>query len=215
MTLHNPSPLEGDKHMALMVELEGRTVPLNGCQYVLWEACGCPRGVSLASEHRPDPVITEDDAWRMFFDRKRDRERAQRNGLRIELMTHDRYSREVYPLMLQRTCPHRTTAKPSDVPQRDTLSVPLRKVDAGRDRKLLLETAQRVIDSRAATVSWVQRNVRVGSVKATALLYLLEDAGIVGQPEARSARREVLVPREERDAALAKLRDLTREPANA
>lgn len=92
--------------MKLMVELEGRTVPLNGCQYVLWEACGCPRGVTVASEGPPEPVITEDDAWRMFFDRKRDRDRAQRDGLRIELMTKDRWSREVYPLMRRWDCPH-------------------------------------------------------------------------------------------------------------
>lgn len=92
--------------MKLMVELEGRTVPLNGCQYVLWEACGCPRGVTVASEGPPEPVITEDDAWRMSFDRKRDRDRAQRDGLRIELMTKDRWSREVYPLMRRWDCPH-------------------------------------------------------------------------------------------------------------
>lgn len=201
--------------MALMVELEGRTVPLNGCQYVLWEACGCPRGVTVASEGRPEPVVTEDDAWRMFFDRKRDRDRAQRNGLRMELMTKDRWSREVMPLMRQWDCPHKTTRKPSDVPQRDTLSVTLNRVDAGRDRGLLLETAARVIDSRNATNTWVQRNVRVGFVKASTLVCLLEDAGVVSGLPARSARREVLVPREERDAAIACLRELTKETADA
>lgn len=200
--------------MGLMVQLEGRTVPLNGCQYVLWEACGCPRGVTVASEGRPEPIVTEDDAWRMFFDYKRDRERAQRNGLRIELMTKDRWSREVMPLMMQANCPHKTTAKASDVPQRDTLSVALRKVDAGRDRGLLLETAQRVIDSRNPAQSWVQRNVRVGFAKAARLLDLLEEAGVLGPLPAKSFKREVLVPREERDAALAKLRELTRETAD-
>ncbi|GAA3958131.1 hypothetical protein GCM10023085_45760 [Actinomadura viridis] len=95
--------------MNLMVELEGKTVPLAGCQYVLWEACGCPRGVTYASPDRPDPVITEDDAWKEFFARKRERDRVQREGLRMELMTHERYSREVYPLMLKRACPHEET----------------------------------------------------------------------------------------------------------
>lgn len=111
MTPLTKQPLNPSKEndMVLMVELEDRTVQLNGCQYVLWEACGCPRGVAVASEGRPEPVITEDDAWRLFFSRKRkrDREKAQRDGLRMELMTHDRYSRDVYPLMLKRGCPHK------------------------------------------------------------------------------------------------------------
>lgn len=88
--------------MNLLVELDGATVPLNRCDYVLWQPCGCPRGVTLAGA---GDVVTEDDAWREFFPRKRDRERAQRSGLRMELMTHERWRNEVSDLM-RKGCPH-------------------------------------------------------------------------------------------------------------
>lgn len=87
--------------MKLMVELDGVTVPLADCDYVLWKPCGCPRGVSVA---RLD-VVTEDDAWKSFFPTKRERERVQRQGHRMELMTHTRYLAEVYELMRAK-CPH-------------------------------------------------------------------------------------------------------------
>ena len=80
--------------------IDGEYVPLSKCDWVLWGACGCPFGVTVAS-YAP----TEDDAWKAFCDYKREIAKAQRRGDRLELMTHERYSREVYPRMTVR-CPH-------------------------------------------------------------------------------------------------------------
>lgn len=61
----------------------------------------------MAGAHRDEPCVTEDDAWKIFYSLKRDRDRKQKAGYRMELLTHERYSREVYPLMRQRHCPHK------------------------------------------------------------------------------------------------------------
>lgn len=84
----------------LFAEINGQPVPLDKCDWVHWGACGCPCGVATASSY-PD----EESLWRDLYPLKRDRERAQRRNPRMELMTHERYSAEVYPLMLKR-CPH-------------------------------------------------------------------------------------------------------------
>lgn len=92
--------------MNYLVSLDGRTVNLADCEWVLWEACGCPRGVTRAGLGL---AATEDDAWKEFFPRKTDRARAARGGLRMELMTHTRYVAEVSPKFRQ-TCPHQPEA---------------------------------------------------------------------------------------------------------
>jgi hypothetical protein len=88
-------------------EVDGQTVPLADCVWVLWLPCGCPRGVTVA---RSAP--TEDDAWKAFYDgrgRWQEIAHAIRRGERMELMTHARYSAEVYERMLAR-CPHQGSA---------------------------------------------------------------------------------------------------------
>lgn len=89
----------------LLVELDGKTVPLTACQYVLWAECGCPQGVAVAGSD----IVTEEHAWKLFFDLKRDREKAKKTR-RLELMTHARYRAEVSALMI-RPCPHTTDRK--------------------------------------------------------------------------------------------------------
>jgi hypothetical protein len=79
----------------LYAHFDGKPVPLDGCDWVLWFACGCPRGVTVAVD-----APTEDAAWKVFYDLKRDRDKARKSGLRMELMPHERYSREVFPRML-------------------------------------------------------------------------------------------------------------------
>lgn len=91
----------------------------------------------------------------------------------------------------------------------------LRKVNVGYDASLFLDAARLVIDRQWANADLIQRRVRVGFVKAGRLLELLEDAGVVAAATGYTCgRREVLVPRENRDAAVAKLRDLTKEAAS-
>lgn len=50
-------------------------------------------------------AVTEEDAWRSFFPTARERARVQRQGHRMELMTHVRYMAEVYERM-RAHCPH-------------------------------------------------------------------------------------------------------------
>jgi hypothetical protein len=87
--------------MRLMVELDGVTVPLADCRYVLWSACGCPRGATACGGR----VVSEDDAWKSLFPTKRERDWEQKRGMRMELMTHERWVTEVMRL---RECPHKT-----------------------------------------------------------------------------------------------------------
>jgi hypothetical protein len=84
----------------LYAEIGGTPVPLDQCDWVLWASCGCPKGVTVAAY-----AATEDDAWRAFYDYKRDIAKAQRQGMRLELMTHARYSAEVCDRMFI-ACPH-------------------------------------------------------------------------------------------------------------
>jgi hypothetical protein len=86
----------------LQVEVGGQMVPLNRCDWVKWAPCGCPVGVTIAGERF---AVTEDDAWKQFYDRKRDAERARRQGYRMELVTHARWSAEIKDRMMAR-CPH-------------------------------------------------------------------------------------------------------------
>jgi DNA segregation ATPase FtsK/SpoIIIE-like protein len=80
--------------------------------------------------------------------------------------------------------------------------------DAGADRQLLLDAAGKVIDAQRADQNWIQRHVRVGFAKAGRLLELLEDAGVIGAvPASRSGQRQVLIPKEQKDAALTRLRE--------
>jgi hypothetical protein len=81
-------------------EIDGQRVAMDGCDWVLWAECGCPYGVCTGGDHP-----TEEDAWKGFYDGWRDIARALRKGHRLELMTHERYCREVSDQMRAR-CQH-------------------------------------------------------------------------------------------------------------
>ena len=71
-------------------------------------------------------VATEEDAWTDFYPQEADRESAQKQGYRWELMTHDRWSAEVADRMIA-GCPHvGPAAKPGTGrgPDRDKPAVP-------------------------------------------------------------------------------------------
>lgn len=89
----------------LLAEIDGQTVPLSECDWVKWAPCGCPVGVTVARY-----AATEHDAWKAFYDRKRDIDRAQRQGYSMELVTHARWGAQVMHLMTS-PCPHKETGK--------------------------------------------------------------------------------------------------------
>lgn len=91
----------------LLAEIDGLAVPLSDCDWVMWSPCGCPVGVTVARY-----AATEEAAWKAFYDRKRDSDRAQRQGYRIELVTHARWGTEIKHLMTGR-CPHKASGEGS------------------------------------------------------------------------------------------------------
>ena len=85
----------------------------------------------------------------------------------------------------------------------------------GEDLDLLLDATQYVISHQFATVSTLQRNLRVGFAKAGWLMNLLEEREIVG-PSRGSFPRDVFVPREHLERTLAAIRaEARRERAAA
>ena len=89
----------------LSFEIDGEHIPADHCNWVVWGPCGCPWGVTLASLHGDARVPTEDAAWKQFYDTKRERDVAQRCGVRMELMTFERWKAEVCDRMKAR-CGH-------------------------------------------------------------------------------------------------------------
>lgn len=100
------------KPCLVSVQVEGQPVPLDRCQWVLWMPCGCPEGVHSAATGSHVHAADEDAAWACLFDSKRERGNARKGGWRVELMTHERYVREVSPQMRGR-CPHEAEQKAS------------------------------------------------------------------------------------------------------
>jgi hypothetical protein len=92
--------------LVISAEIDGRHVPLDKCDWVLWGPCGCPFGVTVGALRDSSIVnATEESAWKSFYDRKRDIERAQKRGEHMELMTHERWCAEVAGRMKTR-CAH-------------------------------------------------------------------------------------------------------------
>jgi len=89
----------------IVAEIDGKHVPLEECSWVMWGPCGCPWGVTMAGERGSYQVITEEDAWKQFYDRKRERDLARKCGTRMELMTFARWKAEVSERM-QTVCTH-------------------------------------------------------------------------------------------------------------
>jgi DNA segregation ATPase FtsK/SpoIIIE, S-DNA-T family len=84
----------------------------------------------------------------------------------------------------------------------------------GYDLGLLCEAVGVVTRFQRADKSLLQRRVYVGFAKAGRLLLLLEDYGII-VPADSPGRHPVLVAREDRDAALERIREAAgKEPAD-
>lgn len=78
----------------LMVQIDGETVPLADCNWSMWAECGCMVAITMAVI---DSLVlaTAEQAHKDHSPRKRDRDRETRLGYRWELITTDRYRREI------------------------------------------------------------------------------------------------------------------------
>lgn len=88
--------------LTLMVQVDGEIRPLAKCVWITWAPCGCPCG-ALTAAYGDQAHATEEQAWREQYPLKRERDKYQRKGFRLELMSWDRYRAEVD---LAARCPH-------------------------------------------------------------------------------------------------------------
>jgi hypothetical protein len=86
----------------LKVEIDGQLHALSNCVWITWAPCGCPCG-ALTAAYGNEAHATEEQAWREHYPTKRERDRYQRQGYRLELMSWDRYRAEID---LAAKCPH-------------------------------------------------------------------------------------------------------------
>ena len=86
----------------LKVEVDGGLHALSNCTWITWAPCGCPVG-ALTAAYGDTAHATEEQAWREQYPLKRERDKYQRQGYRLELMSWGRYRREVD---LAARCPH-------------------------------------------------------------------------------------------------------------
>lgn len=78
--------------MRLLVELDGQTVPLSDCLWVLRRPCGCAVGLLLGR-----CATSEDEALADFFSVKEEYEAKRNQGYRTELVTKARCDLEIKP----------------------------------------------------------------------------------------------------------------------
>ena len=90
--------------MNLLTEIDGKQIPLDQCTYVLWGPCGCVFGMTMAGVHAEDSIVTENDAWRVFYGSPSMIRRARAAGERMEFMTFARAQVEAQPKFGK--CPH-------------------------------------------------------------------------------------------------------------
>lgn len=94
-------------NVVFSAQIDGRIVPLEDCDWVLRDPCGCPAGVTVGAFPRLGYyTVTEEAAWRALFDDTAAMERAQQAGAYLELMTHQRWRDEVADEMLKHACTH-------------------------------------------------------------------------------------------------------------
>lgn len=80
-----------------LITIEGEQMPYDQGEWVVYDPQGAPSGCMLTSARTgDDPVAAAREFW---GDSKTAMERLTR-GYRIELMTRERWSREIYPQML-------------------------------------------------------------------------------------------------------------------
>lgn len=81
--------------MKLMVEINGQAVELKDAVWVACRPCGCACSVMDADWGDGEVFASADQAWREFWPATRDRDRAIKQGYRLELVTFQHYRQHV------------------------------------------------------------------------------------------------------------------------
>ncbi|MEU0393868.1 hypothetical protein ABZ208_13995 [Streptomyces sp. NPDC006208] len=81
--------------MKLLVELDGQPVELKDAVWVAYRPCGCACSVMDADWGDGEVFASEDQAWREFYPLKKDRDRAIKQGYRLELVTFAHYRQHI------------------------------------------------------------------------------------------------------------------------
>jgi hypothetical protein len=91
----------------LYAGIGGKLVPLADCDWALWKPCGCLSAVAVACLPQAGQMVaTEEAAWKEFYDRAAQRKQAAKAGMRVELITHERWKRELME-PFGKPCPHK------------------------------------------------------------------------------------------------------------
>jgi hypothetical protein len=89
----------------LLVQIDGATMPLSSCHWVLFDPTGCASG----SEYG-DGAVSAEQAHKNFTPRQRDRDKQTRQGWRIDLLTKEQWHEQAGPCFYG-TCEHRKAAR--------------------------------------------------------------------------------------------------------
>lgn len=87
----------------LLVELDGQTVPLSKCAWVITEPCGCTSGIMTAQfADGTYTVATEEEAWRHFYEDSPEQGKRDRSaGVKFRLVGHEEGHR-----LIRSSCEH-------------------------------------------------------------------------------------------------------------
>lgn len=86
--------------MKLMVEVDGQTLPLSSCRWVLFDADGCAFGSIYG-----DTAVNAEQAHKEFAPLKRHRDKQIREGYTVRLLTSETTKKAVDACFLG-TCVH-------------------------------------------------------------------------------------------------------------
>lgn len=79
----------------ILVQIDGKTLPLANCVWVEYRPCGCPCSVMNADWGDDMVYATEEQARREMYPLKRERDKAIKQGFKLEIVPFDHYRKAI------------------------------------------------------------------------------------------------------------------------